>query len=477
MDDKQHQMNKLTSAVTMNTEFTNYNSSNKRNNEARNALRKLIIVSILCLFFMGIEFAGGYFAHSIAIMSDAAHLLSDFSGFLISMFSILIGTRPAHGGMSFGYHRAEVIGALASVLLIWGLTAWLITEAIQRVVKADEVDGKIMLITASIGLIINLIMVKVLHSGPGHHHLGGGECSHGHSHKKKEIDHEHGHDHGHDHEHGHDHGHDHKHDHEHGHDHAHDHKHDHDHDHDHDHHHNHAETHDNSSKADMQKNVKVDLEDGYKKLLSEDVHDMGKIENDKKARQHSLQVDSVLTKGAYEGEEENDPNHEHHEYIISDSPGKGDHHSDSGTDMDDHGHDHGHTHGHRHSHEEEENINIRAAAVHIIGDIVQSIGVIIAAVIIFFRPEWHIIDPICTFLFSVLVVFTTVPVTFDCIKVLMEAAPKNIKVENIIDDLLELKGVDDVHDIHVWSLSMGKVALSAHITSDNPLPTLKRVTK
>jgi zinc transporter 2 len=127
------------------------------------------------IFFMAIEFTGGYIANSIAIMSDAAHLLSDFSGFAISMFSIWIGTKPAHGGMSFGYHRAEVIGALASILLIWSLTVWLVTEAVQRVINPVDVDGKIMLITAGIGLVVNLIMVKVLHSGDGHHHLGGGE--------------------------------------------------------------------------------------------------------------------------------------------------------------------------------------------------------------------------------------------------------------------------------------------------------------
>ena len=59
----------------------------------------------------------------------------------------------------------------------------------------------------------------------------------------------------------------------------------------------------------------------------------------------------------------------------------------------------------------------------------------------------------------------------------MEAAPKNIRVKDIEADLMDLKGVDDVHDIHVWSLSIGKVALSAHITSENPLATLKRATK
>jgi zinc transporter 2 len=54
---------------------------------------------------------------------------------------------------------------------------------------------------------------------------------------------------------------------------------------------------------------------------------------------------------------------------------------------------------------------------------VQSVGVIIAAVLIYFKPEWKRADPICTFLFSILVIFTTIPVMADCIKVLMEGVP------------------------------------------------------
>jgi zinc transporter 2 len=119
---------------------------------------------------MLIEFFGGYFSGSMAIMTDAAHLLSDFSGFVISMISVWLGTKEANRRLSFGFHRAEVIGALASVFLIWGLTLVLVLEAIDRVIHPVYVDGKIMLITAALGLIFNLIMVKVLHSTPGHAH-------------------------------------------------------------------------------------------------------------------------------------------------------------------------------------------------------------------------------------------------------------------------------------------------------------------
>lgn len=69
--------------------------------------------------------------------------------------------------MSFGYHRAEVIGALASIILIWGLTILLLYEATDRVInKVIVTDPLIMLITAGFGLVCNLLMAKILHSSP-----------------------------------------------------------------------------------------------------------------------------------------------------------------------------------------------------------------------------------------------------------------------------------------------------------------------
>jgi zinc transporter 2 len=84
---------------------------------------------------MGVEIAGGFIAGSLAIMTDAAHMFSDFTGFFISIFSIWIGTRPSTKTLSYGFHRAEIIGALVSVVIIWGLTIWLIVEAFFRVLN------------------------------------------------------------------------------------------------------------------------------------------------------------------------------------------------------------------------------------------------------------------------------------------------------------------------------------------------------
>lgn len=146
---------------------------------------KLLAVTGLCFLFMIAEVIGGYVSGSIAIITDAAHMLSDVAGFLISYFAIYMGSRPGNYKMSFGYHRAEILGALASVLLIWGLIIWLFVEAIHRIVDPEEIDGTYMLITACVGLVFNFISIFTLHScGGGHHHHHDHE--HDHAHEEKE---------------------------------------------------------------------------------------------------------------------------------------------------------------------------------------------------------------------------------------------------------------------------------------------------
>lgn len=87
-----------------------------------------------------------------------------------------------------------------------------------------------------------------------------------------------------------------------------------------------------------------------------------------------------------------------------------------------------------------------------------------------------VLDPICTFLFSIIVIFTTVNVSKDCISVLMEGVPEEVNMESLENDIKQIEGVISIHDIHVWALSMGKKALSAHLTAEDPHKILKVVT-
>lgn len=129
-----------------------------------------------------------------------------------------------------------------------------------------------------------------------------------------------------------------------------------------------------------------------------------------------------------------------------------------------HNHSHGNDHGHTHDHD---NMNVRGAVIHVLGDLVQSVGVAIAGALIWYHaddPRWALADPICTFLFAALVLFTTFSILRDIADVLMERAPRGQDVGEIWKDLIKIEGVDDVHDLHVWSLTPGIPLLCAHVS-------------
>ncbi|XP_017773702.1 PREDICTED: zinc transporter 2-like [Nicrophorus vespilloides] len=130
---------------------------------------------------------------------------------------------------------------------------------------------------------------------------------------------------------------------------------------------------------------------------------------------------------------------------------------------------HSHSHGDsliesNHSHGEE-NLNIRAAAAHVIGDLLQSVGVLIAAIVIKIFPDAVIADPICTILFSVIVVGATVKVAKDSLMLLAEASPRGSW--DLSNALSNIPGVRHVHSLHIWSLAPGKDAVAAHLAVDD----------
>ncbi|KAG2288130.1 hypothetical protein Bca52824_047734 [Brassica carinata] len=147
-------------------------------------MRKLCFVVVLCILFMSIEVVGGIKANSLAILTNATHLLTDVAAFSISMLSLWASSWEANPRQSYGFFRIEILGALVSIQLIWLLTGILVYEAITRLIQQtnDDVDGFFMVLVAAFGLVVNIIMIVVL----GHDH-GNGHC-HSHSHN-----HEHGH--------------------------------------------------------------------------------------------------------------------------------------------------------------------------------------------------------------------------------------------------------------------------------------------
>ncbi|KAF2977741.1 hypothetical protein EK904_007709 [Melospiza melodia maxima] len=264
-----------------------------------------------------ITFSGGYVANSLAIMTDALHMLTDLSGIILTLLALWLSAKSPTKRFTFGFHRLEVLSAIISVLLVYILMAFLLYEAVQRTIHMDyEINGDIMLITAAVGVAVNLIMGFLLNQS-GHLH------SHSHSHA-----------------------------------------------------------------------------------------------------------------------------HSHVPQPSSPSAAQGSSHGHSS-----HGHS---SHGHS-------SLAVRAAFVHALGDLVQSIGVLVAAYIIRFKPEYKIADPICTYVFSILVVFTTVRILCDTGVIILEGVPRHLNVDRIKEDLMKIEDVYSIEDLNVWSLTAGKTTAIVHL--------------
>ncbi|MEQ2235432.1 hypothetical protein ILYODFUR_002278 [Ilyodon furcidens] len=275
----------------------------------RRVMKRLVIAAVLYFLFMTGEIIGGYVSNSLAIMTDAVHMLADVVGILFSLLALWLSTKPPTKRFTFGLHRLEVVSAVLSVVLIYILTGILLYEAVQRTVHQDfNIDGDVMLITAAVGVAVNLIMGFLLNQG-GHLH----SHSHGHGHS------------------------------------------------------------------------------------------------------HSPAAPT------------------------------GSHSGGSGQQR---------PHG---------SLAVRAAFIHALGDLLQSVGVLIAAYIVRFKPELKLADPICTYIFSVLVLFTTVRIIRDTIIIVLEGVPRHLDTRQINEDLLKLEDVQSVDELNVWALTADKTAALVHL--------------
>jgi cobalt-zinc-cadmium efflux system protein len=104
----------------------------------------------------------------------------------------------------------------------------------------------------------------------------------------------------------------------------------------------------------------------------------------------------------------------------------------------------------------------------VIGDLLGSVGAIAAGVVIL-TTGWTPIDPIVSVVIALLILYSSWNLVREATEVLLESAPAHVEVDTIIDDLVGIEGLSDVHDVHVWTLTSGFVALSAHGVVDDPM--------
>ncbi|KAK5935573.1 hypothetical protein CgunFtcFv8_020924 [Champsocephalus gunnari] len=135
------------------------NCTKKRDSvKHKKVMKRLVMAALLYFLFMTGEIVGGYFSNSLAIMTDAVHMLTDVVGILFSLLALWLSTKPPTSRFTFGLHRLEVVSAVLSVVLIYILTAILLYEAVQRTIHQEfDIDGDVMLITAAVGVAVNLM--------------------------------------------------------------------------------------------------------------------------------------------------------------------------------------------------------------------------------------------------------------------------------------------------------------------------------
>ncbi|XP_050355917.1 zinc transporter 2-like [Nymphalis io] len=306
--------------------------------EPPSAVPQLVCALILCAVFMICELVGGYLAGSLSVMSDAAHMLSDCGGFALAILAFRCAGRQPTANMSYGYRRAEVLGAMTSVLLIWVLTGVFVYVAALRIHTGDyQIEPDMMMIVSGCGVAFNVVLALVLHgcaSDIAHHHShGGAACSHAHEARRFQL-----------------------------------------------------------------------------------------------FRRHK-QSNGALANG---------------DYGMKDLAGADAHVASS----------------------KARNINLRAALIHVIGDLIQSCGVLLAAVLIKIYPDAKVVDPVCTFVFGVLVLLTSARVVRDALAMLMQAVPAHFRYRECVASLSAVNGVRHVHSVHAWALSTHHTVLTAHIAID-----------
>ena len=112
--------------------------------------------------------------------------------------------------------------------------------------------------------------------------------------------------------------------------------------------------------------------------------------------------------------------------------------------------------------DKDENLNVRSAFLHVLGDMLGSVGAITAALLIYFF-DWGLADPIASVAVAILIIISGWRVTKESFHVLMEGTPEQIDVNEVKDEIMKIPEVKDMHDVHIWSITSGVLMLSGHI--------------
>ena len=135
-----------------------------RHNETQRLKWALTISSVY--FFA--ELIAGFLTNSLALLSDAGHMLSDIGALALSLFAFRVAKRPATHHSTYGYHRVEILAALFNGLTLWLIVGMIFTSAYYRLANPPAVESFGMIVVAVLGLMVNIAAAVILHSGHQH---------------------------------------------------------------------------------------------------------------------------------------------------------------------------------------------------------------------------------------------------------------------------------------------------------------------
>ena len=114
-------------------------------------------------------------------------------------------------------------------------------------------------------------------------------------------------------------------------------------------------------------------------------------------------------------------------------------------------------------------MNIKSTYIHLLSDVLSSIGVVVGGILIlFFKIYW--VDPLLTVLISIYILKESLSILKDAINILMQSTPENIDINKIVEDLIKVEGINNIHHVHVWSLDENNMNFEGHIDLENDIP-------
>jgi cobalt-zinc-cadmium efflux system protein len=127
--------------------------------------RRLVVVLCLTLAVLAAEVVGAVLSGSLALLADAGHMATDAAGLALALAAVSLAQRPAHGRRTYGWQRVEILAAVANGFLLLAVAVYVLIEAIRRIGDPPEIESGLMLAVASVGLVVNLGSLAVLHGG------------------------------------------------------------------------------------------------------------------------------------------------------------------------------------------------------------------------------------------------------------------------------------------------------------------------